>query len=721
MAVASKGVLFEYGLSLPPLALVFDFNPQQISRSRTVTIKTGNAPGAASRLRLPHAARNAARGAGRRDAGGELLDRHPARRHRQDATRATRSPRSSACSRRSTRCARCWSRRCRGRAGLKVLSSLGRRRRARLRAPGDAPRCWSSPGACSSCRSSSPGSARRRRCICRTSHPYRAEMSLTMQVIEIRQPVLPGRKGPADRDDGAQRRHRLLSEARDGLLQGLLLRERAALRARRRRARSVFARRAARGRSARPEPVLEHSVAIEGAARSASPSTTTPKPRDWRRIAEANPDACSPRTCSSSPCRSPSNGSERIGSVDRSSRGARRGAMISLGALLDPGFRQPASCLIEVGEDLHRHRHHSLTSSTQVEITTARARGGDGHHHHRGPAQRGRPVDGRRLRPVHALGADQGFGRLPDACARRSSAATSCSAKPSYPNNGGETKLELSRPGRERRARPRAHARPSGATRRRSSDKDILAALIAPLGLAVDPESGTGQSSPRAVAGRHADRLPARARQRQRLRADFRRRARSISGRCGWTARRRRRSWSMPGARPTVSASRSSMTASGPTRCASTMRRATEGAEPVTETVAPDVPALGTTPVADEGAGARHAVGLARHEGRRRDRGGDCAPAPRRWSTRHSFRIRANGEIDGSLYGHVLKVGPHRHRRRRRRALWRHSITPTRSVHRFIARRLPPAVRADPQRDRRRRRRRSARSSAAASAIAGVF
>ena len=46
MAVASKGILFEYGLSLPPLALVFDFNPQQISRSRAVTIKTGNAPGA---------------------------------------------------------------------------------------------------------------------------------------------------------------------------------------------------------------------------------------------------------------------------------------------------------------------------------------------------------------------------------------------------------------------------------------------------------------------------------------------------------------------------------------------------------------------------------------------------------------------------------------------------------------------------------------------------
>ena len=46
MAVAAKGILFEYGLSLPPLALIFDFNPQQISRSVSATIKTGNAPGA---------------------------------------------------------------------------------------------------------------------------------------------------------------------------------------------------------------------------------------------------------------------------------------------------------------------------------------------------------------------------------------------------------------------------------------------------------------------------------------------------------------------------------------------------------------------------------------------------------------------------------------------------------------------------------------------------
>ena len=46
MAVETRGVIFEYGLTIPPLALVFNFNPQEISRTRTVSVKTGNAPGA---------------------------------------------------------------------------------------------------------------------------------------------------------------------------------------------------------------------------------------------------------------------------------------------------------------------------------------------------------------------------------------------------------------------------------------------------------------------------------------------------------------------------------------------------------------------------------------------------------------------------------------------------------------------------------------------------
>ena len=45
MIKMSQGILLEYALSLPPLALVFEFNPQSISRTRTISLRTGSAPG----------------------------------------------------------------------------------------------------------------------------------------------------------------------------------------------------------------------------------------------------------------------------------------------------------------------------------------------------------------------------------------------------------------------------------------------------------------------------------------------------------------------------------------------------------------------------------------------------------------------------------------------------------------------------------------------------
>lgn len=40
-----KGVLVEYALSLPPLVLVFEFNPQTISRTRSISIEAPQVPG----------------------------------------------------------------------------------------------------------------------------------------------------------------------------------------------------------------------------------------------------------------------------------------------------------------------------------------------------------------------------------------------------------------------------------------------------------------------------------------------------------------------------------------------------------------------------------------------------------------------------------------------------------------------------------------------------
>jgi len=45
MLNTTKGMLVEYALSLPPLVLVFEFNPQTLSRTRTIKLKTETAPG----------------------------------------------------------------------------------------------------------------------------------------------------------------------------------------------------------------------------------------------------------------------------------------------------------------------------------------------------------------------------------------------------------------------------------------------------------------------------------------------------------------------------------------------------------------------------------------------------------------------------------------------------------------------------------------------------
>lgn len=44
MLKPTKGFLLEYALSIPPLVLVFDFNPEQVTRNRSITIATGSTP-----------------------------------------------------------------------------------------------------------------------------------------------------------------------------------------------------------------------------------------------------------------------------------------------------------------------------------------------------------------------------------------------------------------------------------------------------------------------------------------------------------------------------------------------------------------------------------------------------------------------------------------------------------------------------------------------------
>lgn len=46
MANVMRGLLVEYAIAIPPLAISFEFNPQSLRRTRTVTVTTSQAPAA---------------------------------------------------------------------------------------------------------------------------------------------------------------------------------------------------------------------------------------------------------------------------------------------------------------------------------------------------------------------------------------------------------------------------------------------------------------------------------------------------------------------------------------------------------------------------------------------------------------------------------------------------------------------------------------------------
>lgn len=81
-----------------------------------------------------------------------------------------------------------------------------------------------------------------------------------------------------------------------------------------------------------------------------------------------------------------------------------------------------------------------------------------------------------------------------------------------------------------------------------------------------------------------------------------------------------------------------------------------EGAETTTETLTPDVTVLGDSAAAEEGAGlGTPSVWRVTKEGDETEE--EVRARAQALVNENSFKLRATGELDGSLYGHVLKVG----------------------------------------------------------------
>lgn len=326
--------------------------------------------------------------------------------------------------------------------------------------------------------------------------------------------------------------------------------------------------------------------------------------------------------------------------------------MVSLGALLDPGFTQPASCLIEVGED-NADIGDIANLITAIEITTSRVEAATGTI----------VIEDRRKEDGQWAAADSGlFTRwAPIRVSADFQTHTEeifrgfiTMAKPTYPNSGGETTLELSLQD-ESAALDREQMRTIWGEDAPMSDLDILNQLIAPLGLSADSASGRGQSS-RSLS---QDATPI---------VFLRERAKAngydlmfSEGQVYFGPKRLEGEAQAPilvyaGKGTNCLNLEINDDGQRPDEVRFDHAPQEQGAETITETAAPDVVALGRTRVAEEGAGlGTPSVWRVSKEGDETEE--ELRARAQGLVNENSFRIRATGELDGSLYAHVLKAG----------------------------------------------------------------
>ena len=326
--------------------------------------------------------------------------------------------------------------------------------------------------------------------------------------------------------------------------------------------------------------------------------------------------------------------------------------MSLLASILDPGFRQAASVVIEVGTD-RRSIGPLAALVSGIEITTSRTEAATGTL----------TIDDRRHEDGSWLAADSGLFKRSQRIVVSADFQTHVDEifrgyvielKPELPRNGGEAKLviELQDDGV---ALNREHMRRVWGDDGPISDLEILTELVAPLDLEIHPDSDQGQSA-RSLA---MDGTPI---QFLRDRATANGFELVFSGGQVYFGPKR-----LEGeAQPTIMVYAGSATnclswaisddAQRPDAVGFEVAPRDEGADPVVEIVTPNLPVLGTTPAAEEGAGlGTPSIWRISREG---DEPEEATRArAQAAANENSFKIRATGELDGTLYGHVLRVG----------------------------------------------------------------
>lgn len=325
---------------------------------------------------------------------------------------------------------------------------------------------------------------------------------------------------------------------------------------------------------------------------------------------------------------------------------------LSLSGLLDPGFRNPPSCLIELGVDRKELGPIApLVANVDLQVGLEEAGGGTiVIEDRRGTDGKWMAADSglfERWMPIR-ISAD--FGTRQDVIL----SGYIVKLTPEYPGNPAEAKLTVEVQD-EGVALSREHMRRVWGEETPMSDLAILTELASDADLSVDPLSGTGQSS-RALS---QEGTPI-----QFLRERAKANGFELTFHDGvvWFGRRRLEAETQPpimvyaGKDTNCRNFTINDLADQPDEVRADIPPREDGAAPETITVTPDEAVLGSTPASAEGAG------LGTPSVWRVGAEGDETTEERQARAQalvndHSFKLRGSGELDGAIYGHVLRTG----------------------------------------------------------------
>lgn len=326
--------------------------------------------------------------------------------------------------------------------------------------------------------------------------------------------------------------------------------------------------------------------------------------------------------------------------------------MSLLGQLLDPGFRQAASVLIQVGQ-AQKDLGDLANLISDIDVKTSRE----------AAAAATITIDDRRDTNGQWLAADAGLLARWEPILISADFETHLEEifrgyimelKPTFPQNGGEAKLVIDCQD-DSAALSREHMRRVwGDENTPIADRDILIELIKPLPLsAID--GPPGQSS-RAL---NMDAKPINFLQERAKANGF---ELIFSGGEVYFGPKRLEGETQAPIMVYAGSATNCLNfsvqddAQKPDLVSWELAPKEDGDAPVTGAVGPDLPPLGQTPAADEGAGlGTPSVMKIKGEGDETEE--EITARAQGLANENSFKIRASGELDGALYGHVLKVG----------------------------------------------------------------